>query len=158
MNTDEPINAFVRHLRALWHAETVIAEIKLGGLLKKSGMLAFAGLIGAFGLAMLNVAAYLALAPVWGDVWAMVAVAIGDFVIAAILVVVAGRSSKEPEIALASELRDQAVEALELDARIAVDEVTGFVRRPVQVAGSASAALISIITAILRARRRGRDE
>jgi hypothetical protein len=79
-------------------------------------------------------------------------------VIAAILVVVAGRSSKEPEIALASELRDQAVEALELDARIAVDEVTGFVRRPVQVAGSASAALISIITAILRARRRGRDE
>jgi len=154
VNTDETVNAVMRHLRALWRAEMVIAEIKLGVLLKKSGMLAFAGLIGAFGLAMLNVALYLALAPLWGDVMAMITVAVGDFVIAAILVVAAGRGSKEPEIALASELRDQAVEALELDARIAVDEVTGFVRRPVQVAGSASAALISIITAILRARRR----
>ena len=158
MNTDEPINAAMRHLRALWRAEMVIAELKLGILVKKSGMLAFAGLIGVFGLAMLNVAAYLALAPIWGEVLGMVAVGIGDFVIAAILVVLAGRSSKEPEIALASELRDQAVEALELDARIAVDEVTGFVRRPVQVAGSASAALISLVTAILRARRRSRDD
>lgn len=158
MNTDEALNAFLRHLRALWHAEMVIAEIKLGVLLRKSGMLAFAGLVGAFGLAMLNVAVYLALAPLWGDVTAMVAVAVGDFAIAAILVLLARSGAKEPEIALASELRDQAVEAIELDARIAVDEVAGFVRRPVQMAGSASAALISIVTAILRARRRSRDD
>jgi hypothetical protein len=154
VNTDESIKAFLRHLRALWRAESTIAEIKLGLLAKRSGLMAFAGLIGAFGLAMLNVAAYFALAPIWGDVWAMVAVAVADFVIAGILIAVANRQSKEPEIALAGELRDQAIEAIELDARIAVDEVSGFVRRPVQVAGTASAALISIITAILRARRR----
>ena len=154
MNTDESLTAFLRHLRALWRAETVIAEIKLGLLAKRSGLMLFAGLIAAFGLAMLNVAVYLALAPAWGDVGSMVAVAIGDFVIAGILFVLAGRQTKDPEIALASELRDQAIEAIELDARIAVDEVSGFVRRPVQVAGTASAALISIITAILRARRR----
>jgi hypothetical protein len=155
VNTDETLNAFLRHLRALWRAESTIAEIKLGLLAKRSGLMAFAGLIGAFGLAMLNVAAYFALAPAWGDVWAMVAVAAVDFVIAGILILMASRQSKDPEIALASELRDQAIEAIELDARIAVDEVSGFVRRPVQVAGTASAALISIITAILRARRRG---
>ena len=155
MSTEENLNAFLRHLRALWRAESTIAEIKLGLLAKRSGLMAFAGLIGAFGLAMLNVAAYFALAPIWGDVWAMVAVAVADFVIAGILIAVANRQSKEPEIALAGELRDQAIEAIELDARIAVDEVSGFVRRPVQVAGTASAALISIITAILRARRRG---
>ena len=117
--------------------------------------LLFAGLIGAFGLAMLNAAAYLALRPIWGEVWAMVAVAIADFIIAGILAFLAMRQSREAEVALASEIRDQAIEGIELDARLAVDEVAGFVRRPVQVAGSASAALISIITAILRARRRG---
>ena len=154
MNTDESLSAFLRHLRALWRAETLIAEIKLGLLAKRSGLMLFAGLIAAFGLAMLNVAVYLALAPVWSDVGAMVAVAIGDFVIAGILFMLASRQTKDPEIALASELRDQAIEAIELDARIAVDEVSGFVRRPVQVAGTASAALISIITEILRARRR----
>ncbi len=155
MSTEENLNAFLRHLRALWRAESTIAEIKLGLLAKRSGLMAFAGLIGAFGLAMLNVAAYFALAPVWGDVWALVAVAAADFIIAGILIVIASRQSKEPEIALASELRDQAIEAIELDARIAVDEVSGFVRRPVQFAGTASAALISIVTAILRARRKG---
>ena len=155
MSTEENLNAFLRHLRALWRAESTIAEIKLGLLAKRSGLMAFAGLIGAFGLATLNVAAYFALAPAWGDVWALVAVAAADFVIAGILIVVANRQSKEPEIALASELRDQAIEAIELDARIAVDEVSGFVRRPVQFAGTASAALISIVTAILRARRKG---
>jgi hypothetical protein len=155
VSTEENLNAFLRHLRALWRAESTIAEIKLGLLAKRSGLMALAGLIGAFGLAMLNVAAYFALAPVWGDVWALVAVAAADFVIAGILIVVANRQSKEPEIALAGELRDQAIEAIELDARIAVDEVSGFVRRPVQFAGTASAALISIITAILRARRKG---
>jgi hypothetical protein len=154
VNTDESLSAFLRHLRALWRAETLIAEIKLGLLARRSGLMLFAGLIAAFGLAMLNVAVYLALAPAWGDVGAMVAVAIGDFVIAGLLFMTASRQTKDPEIALASELRDQAIEAIELDARIAVDEVSGFVRRPVQVAGTASAALISIITAILRARRR----
>jgi hypothetical protein len=155
LNSEDTLNSLVRHLRALWRAELLIAEIKLGLMARRSGLMLFAGLIGAFGLAMLNVAAYLALRPLWGDVWAMVAVAVVDFIIAGILVFVAMRQSREPEVALASELRDRAIEGIELDARLAVDEVAGFVRRPVQVAGSASAALISIITAILRARRRG---
>jgi uncharacterized membrane protein len=148
-----PTDAIQRHLRALWRAEMLIAQIKLGALMKKGGLMLFAGLVAVFGLATLNFAAYRALAPLWGEVWALVAVAAADFVIAGILALVAMRSSEAPELQLANELRDQAIAALELDVRLAVDEV----RRPVQLAGSASAILASIITALLRARRRGRD-
>ena len=157
MKFDETLEAVQRHLRALWRAEMLIAQIKLAALLKKSGLMIFAGLIAVFGLATLNFAAYRALSPLWGEVWALVAVAVGDFVIAGILILIAARTSDAPELPLANELRDQAVAALELDAQVAVDEVTGFVRRPVQLAGSASAILAAIITAFLRARRRNRD-
>jgi hypothetical protein len=136
----------------------LIAQIKLTALIKRSGLMIFAGLIAVFGLATLNFAAYQALTPIWGEVWALVAVALGDFVIAGILILIAARTSDAPEMPLAQELRDQAIAALELDARLAVDEVTGFVRRPVQLAGSASAILASIITAFLRARHRNRDD
>jgi hypothetical protein len=136
----------------------LIAQIKLAALVKRSGLMIFAGLIAVFGLATLNFAAYRALTPLWGEVWALVAVAVGDFVVAGLLALMAAGTSEAPELPLATELRDQAVAALELDARLAVDEVTGFVRRPVQLAGSASAILASIISALLRARRRNRDD
>jgi hypothetical protein len=156
VKTDEALDAFQRHLRALWRAEMLIAQIKLAALLKRSGLMVFAGLIAVFGLATLNFAAFRALTPLWGEVWALVAVAVGDFVIAGFLVLIAARSSDAPELPLANELRDKAITSLELDARLAVDEVTGVVRRPVQLAGSASAILASIVTALLRARRRNR--
>jgi hypothetical protein len=153
VSDDDALSSAMRHARAFWRAEMTIAEIKLGVFAKRVGLLAFAGLVGAFGLGFLNVAAYMALAPDWGDAAAMTIVAVADLVLAGLLIFAATRHARDAEMALAEELRDQAVEALELDARIAIDDVTGFVRRPVQVAGSASAALIAIITAILRRRR-----
>jgi len=96
--------------------------------------------------------------PIWGDVLALVAVAIGDFVIAGILVALASRTPRKPEIELANELRDQAVTALELDARLAVEDVTARVRRPLMIARSASGSLISLIMALLRSRRNKRED
>lgn len=154
MSDDDTLNAALRHLRAMWRAEMTIIEIKVGLAAKRAGLFAFAGLIASFGLGFLNVAAYLALAPRYGDAVAMLIVAVANLVLAGILVFLATRGARSAEIALAEELRNQAAEGLELNARMAIDDVAGFVRRPVQVAGSASAALIAIITAILRARRR----
>lgn len=154
MRAEETLDAFKRHLRALLRAEALVTQIRLGELLKKTGLVIFAGVIVIFGLATLNFAAYRALTPFWGEVWSLVAVAVGDFVIAGLLIMLALRSSKSSDLALAQELRDQALAALELDAHLAVDEVSSLVRRPVQFAGSASAILASIIAAILRCRRR----
>jgi len=88
------------------------------------------------------------------DAGAMGIVALADFVIAGGLVLLANRAGEDPRAEIATHLRDQATEAIELEARLAVDEVRSFVRKPVQIAGSASAALIGLVTAILRARRK----
>lgn len=156
MKIDDTLDAFQRHLRALLRAEMLLAEIKLGALARKSVLMIFAGLIAVFGLATLNFAAYRALVPLSGDVWALVAVAAGDFAIAVVLVLLASRKTISPELPLANELRNQAMAALELDARLARDEAVELVRRPVRIAGSVSAMLASIIATLLRARRRNR--
>ena len=79
----------------------------------------------------------------------MLAVAIIDFVVAGLLVVIAARVTPL-QIEVAEELRDQALAGLDAETRIAVSEVSGFVRRPFQMAGAASI-LVSIVTTLLRA-------
>lgn len=101
-----------RHLRVLWHAERIITETRARVLLRRSMLYAFAGLIAVFGLAMLNVAAYFSLASHWGPILASVAAALGDFVIAAVVVLVALAVRPGPELAAALELREVAVDGL----------------------------------------------
>ena len=113
MKAEDTVRSFQRHLRALLRAELLIAEIKLNALLKKTMLMAVAGVIAVFGLATLNVAAYHLLVPIWGDLWALVAVAAGDFVITGALMLAAARPSKAPTLPLATELRDQAIAALD---------------------------------------------
>jgi hypothetical protein len=149
--TSDAISAILRQLRVLWRAESLIAEIRLRSILRRTGFMAFAGLIAVFGLAALDFAAFFALAPLWGNFWATLAVAIGDFFVAVMIIVVGGRGSRDPELALATELRDQAIETVEVDVKLAVDEMTGFVRGPAAFAGSLSS-LLRLITAILTAR------
>jgi len=152
LTTEETANSLVRHLRALLRAERLIGEVRLQAVLKRSGLYAAAALLAAFGLAMLNVAGYLALVPRFGEAGAMLAVAIIDFVVAGLLVVIAARVTPL-QIEVAEELRDQALAGLDAETRIAVSEVSGFVRRPFQMAGAASI-LVSIVTTLLRARHR----
>lgn len=148
----ESLNAIFRHVRVLWRAETLIVEIKLRQALRRAGLMAFAGLIAVFGLAMLNVAAYFALAPLWGDAWAMFAVAVADFVIAGILVAMATGASASRDLEFATELRDQAIEGIEVETKVATDRL---VHRPVEFAGSMSSILLSLLTGFFRGRRQG---
>jgi hypothetical protein len=48
----------VKHLRALWRTDRIIADIRLRHLLVGLGLRAFAALIAAFGLLMLELSAY----------------------------------------------------------------------------------------------------
>ena len=111
------IDHLVRDLQVLRKADFLIAKIWLGVLLRRSGLVAFAGLIAVFGLGMANVAGFYALQGPLGSVWAAVTVAVADFAIAAIVLLVASNSRPGPEIDLAFDVRKMAVESIQTDAR-----------------------------------------
>jgi hypothetical protein len=111
------IDHLLRDLQVLRKADIIIAKIWLNVLARRLGLFAFAGLIGLFGLGMANVAGYNALQSSIGIVWAATVVAIADFAIAAVVVLLAGRSRPGPEIDIALELRKTALESIHEDAR-----------------------------------------
>jgi len=106
----------VRHLRILWRADSIIADIYLRLLVTRSGLISFAALISVFGLLMLNVAGYLALEQMWNRIWAAAAMGLADFIVALLLIVAAMRSKPGRELDLALEVRGIALRGLETEA------------------------------------------
>lgn len=144
-----------RHLRILWRAERVIAETRLRILLRRSMLYALAGLIAVFGLAMLNVAAFYALQPHWGPVWAALIAALGDFVIAVVIVAVALASRPGPETVAAVELRDASVEGLEAELAPLQTWFTRASRNPFDTV--LPAIVVPLITTVVRSLRKSRQ-
>jgi hypothetical protein len=126
MNTEN----VVRHLRVLWRTDRIIADIRLRHLLIGLGLRAFAALIAAFGLLMLELSAYFALVQIWSAIAAAAVLGAINFAIAAILFVVAGRPPSGRDIELADEIHGASVEALQLEARALQAQVTGAVHHP----------------------------
>jgi hypothetical protein len=142
------LDNLVRHLRILWRADSIIADIYFRLLVTRSGLISFASLIAVFGLLMLNVAGYLALGQIWGQIWAAVAMSLIDFIISVLLVVIAARSKPGRELDLALEVRGIALRGLENEAsavqaelvalrdelRDAKASLTRFVKHPLDTA------------------------
>src|SRR5258707_232146 len=133
---------FIRDLHHLQKADSLIGKIWLKLFARQFGLFAFAGLIAALGFTMTNIAGFYGLqAPL---VWAAVVVAIGDFILAAVVVQAARNSEPGPEMALALDTRKMAIEAIQTDARDikitidtfgqdirdAKDAIAGFVQNP----------------------------
>jgi hypothetical protein len=156
------IDHLLRDLQVLRKADILIGKIWLNVLARRLGLFAFAGLIGLFGLGMANVAGYNALQNSIGIVWAATVVAIADFAIAAIVILLASRSRPGPEIDIALELRKTALESIHEDARdlkLTIDamgqeirsvkqNVTALVHNPLDVA--TEKLLIPAVLSILR--------
>src|SRR6202022_4537921 len=87
MNTEN----IVRNLRVLWRTDRIIAEIRMRHLLIGLGLRAFAALIAAFGLLMLELSAYFALVQIWSAISAAAILGSVNFAIAAILFVMAAK-------------------------------------------------------------------
>ncbi len=102
----------VKHLRALWRTDRIIAEIRMRHMLVGLGLRAFAALIAAFGLLMLELSAYFALVQIWSAISAAAILGVVNFVIAAVLFVIGGRPPAGRELELATEIHGSAVEAL----------------------------------------------
>lgn len=110
MNSENIIN----HLRVLWRTDRIIADIRLRHLLIGLGLRAFAALIAAFGLLMLELAAYFALVHIWNAIIAAAILGVINFSIAAVLLAIAGRRPSGREVELANEIHGAAIEALKL--------------------------------------------
>lgn len=159
------IDHLVRDLQVLRKADLLIGKIWLNVLVRRLALLSFASLIGVFGLGMANLAAYNALQASMGVVWAAAIVAGADFVIAVVVLLLAGKSEPGPEIDVAFEVRRMALEAIQDDARelkLTVDalgqeirsvkqNITAVVHNPLDVA--AEKLLIPAALSLLRGLR-----
>ena len=148
-----------RHVRSLWRVEATIAEARVSFTVRRSVLYALAGLIAAFGLAMLNVAAFFAFAPGWGPVWAAVFVAAGDFVVAIVVAVIAVIAKPGAHLTQAIELRQSALDGI--DAEFAALQepfawLSRAARNPIDTA--LPALMVPLVTAIVRGLRKGKVE
>ena len=159
------IDHLVRDLQVLRKADFLIGKIWLNVLARRMALFSFAGLIGLFGLGMANLAAYNALQPAIGVIWAAGVVAVADFAIAVVVLLVASKSQPGPELDVAFEVRRTALESIHEDARdlkLTIDalgqeirnvkaNITSVVHNPLDVA--AEKLLIPAALSILRGLR-----
>ena len=159
------IDEFVRDLRVLQKADVLIGRIWLKFMVRRFGLFAFAGLIAVLGLAMTDVAGFFTLQAALGPVWAAALVAVGDFVVAAIVMLVGRKSQPRSEIDKAFEVRKMAIDSIQADARglkvtidtfgeeirEAKDTIAGFVQSPLD--GALQKLLIPAIMCIIKALR-----
>lgn len=120
----------IKHLRALWRTDRIIADIRMRHMLIGLGLRAFAALIAAFGLLMLELSAYFALVQIWSAISAAAILGAVNFAIAAILFLIAGRPPSGRELELASEIHGSAVEGLQFEARALQSQVSGAIHNP----------------------------
>ena len=140
----------VKHLRALWRTDRIIADIRLRHLLIGLGLRAFAALIAAFGLLMLELSAYFALVQIWSAIAAAAVLGAINFAIAAILFIVAARPPSGRDIELTNEIHGASIEALQLEARALQAQVTGAVHHPLSTIAPVLVPLIAIIIKNMR--------
>jgi hypothetical protein len=140
----------VKHLRALWRTDRIIADIRLRNLLVGLGLRAFAMLVAAFGLLMLELSAYFALVQIWSAIAAAAILGAVNFAIAGVLFVIAGRPPSGRDLELANEIHGTSIEALQLEARAFQAQVSGAVHHPLSTVVPVLVPLIAIIIKSLR--------
>jgi membrane protein implicated in regulation of membrane protease activity len=144
----------IKNLRVLWRADRIIADIRTRHMLVGLGLRAFAALIAGFGLLMLELSAYFALVQIWSAILAAAILGVVNFVIAAVLFVIAGRPPAGRELELANEIHGSAIDALQIEARAMQSQVSGMVHRPLN--SVLPALLVPLITIIVRSLKKPR--
>ncbi len=138
----------VKHLRALWRTDRIIADIRMRHLLVGFGLKAFAALIAAFGLLMLELSAYFALVQVWSAISAAAILGVINFGIAAILFAIAARPPSGRELELATEIHGSSIDALQLEARALQSQLSEMIHHPLH--GVLPLLIVPLITIIIK--------
>jgi membrane protein implicated in regulation of membrane protease activity len=144
MNTEN----VVKNLRVLWRTDRIIADIRMRHLLVGLGLRAFAALIAAFGLLMLELAAYFALVQICSVISAAAILGGVNFAIAAILFAIAARPPSGRELELANEIHSSSIDALQLEARALQSQLSGVIHHPLN--GILPMLLVPLITIIMK--------
>jgi hypothetical protein len=142
----------VKHLRVLWRADRIIADIRMRHLLVGMGLRAFAALIAAFSLLMLELSAYFALVQIWSAISAAAILGVVNFIIAAILFAVAAKPPGGRELELANEIHGSSVDALQFEARALQSQVSGALHHPLN--GILPLLIVPLITIIIKTLRK----
>src|SRR3984957_17348757 len=121
-------------------------------LLVGLGLRAFAALIAAFGLLMLELSAYFALIQIWSAISAAAILGAANFVIAAALLVIAARPPAGRELELASEIHGSSIDALQLEARALQSQLSGMIHHPLN--GVLPLLIVPLITIVIRSLRK----
>jgi hypothetical protein len=138
----------VKQLRVLWRTDRIIADIRMRHMLVGLGLRAFAALIAAFGLLMLELSAYFALVQIWSAISAAAILGVLNFVIAALLFAIAARPPGGRELELANEIHTSSIEALQLEARALQSQVSGAIHHPLN--GILPLLIVPLITIIIK--------
>ncbi len=142
------IESILTNLRVLWRTDRIIADIRMRHLLVGLGLKALAALIAGFGLMMLELSAYFALVQVWSAISAAAILGAIDLALAAALFVFAARPPAGRELALATEIHDNSVEALQVEARALQSQLSGMIHHPLN--GVLPSLIVPLITVIIR--------
>lgn len=142
------VESLLTNLRVLWRTDRIIADIRMRHLLTGFGLRALAALIAGFGLMMLELSAYFALVQVWSAISAAAILGAIDFAIAAVLFVLASRPPAGRELALATQIHETSVEALQVEAHALQSQLTGMIQHPLN--GVLPALIVPLITVIIR--------
>jgi choline-glycine betaine transporter len=159
----------IRNLHVLWRAESLIAGLKVRRASRRGMLLIWACLVGLFGVAMLNVAGFLALQPGLGAVGAALLVAAADFLLAVLTIVAARTVQADPELDLAVEAREIALEELAAEFAVIQAEirgaredfasikstVTSFIHRPLD--SPLLAMILPVVKSMARSMRKGKE-
>lgn len=147
-----------RNIHILLRTERMIARRQTDMALRQAGLYAFAGLVALIGLVMLNVAAFHALQERTTPQMAALTVAAGNFVLALIVIYVAGRTKPGKELEPVIELRDLAMSEIEADVENAITEARELSENVRRIArdplGSALPAMLGPLLSILLGSRK----
>jgi hypothetical protein len=138
----------VKHLRILWRTDRIIADIRMRHMLVALGLRAFAALIAAFGLLLLELSAYFALVQFWSAIAAAAILGALNFALATMLFLIAAKPPSGRELELATEIHGTSVDALQLEARTLQAELSGMIHHPLN--GLLPLLIVPLITIIVR--------
>jgi len=147
------MNRISRNISIIVRAERLIAQRRMSAILRQAGFMAAAGIAAAIGLVLLNIAAYTALSETVNPALAALLIALGNFFIAIILILMGNKSNVEAEISAVGEVRDFAMEDLEAEINLAGEELKATAQNLKAMArnplGTVTPGLISALATVL---------